>query len=206
MAQIFELHPKNPQHNLILKVKKILDEGGVIAYPTDSAYALGCKIGNKDGLERIRRIRNLDKNHNFTLVCKDLSELATYAQVNNSVFRQLKANIPGAYTFILEATREVPKLLQHPKRKTVGLRVPNNVIAISLLEALEAPLLSVTLILPEENEPLFDPEVIKDKLFHLVDAIIDGGICSAEPTTVVDCSTPEVKIIREGKGDTTPFL
>jgi tRNA threonylcarbamoyl adenosine modification protein (Sua5/YciO/YrdC/YwlC family) len=209
MAQIFEIHPKNPQQNLISKITTILNADGIIVYPTDSAYALGCKIGNKDGLARIRRIRELDKTHNFTLMCRDLSELATYAQVNNTVFRLLKANIPGAYTFILEATREVPKLLQHAKRRTIGLRVPDNAIAMAILEALGEPLLSVTAILPNvgaiHESPLHDPEEAKTKLAKLVDAIVDGGVCSSEPTTVVDCLSDMPKIIRKGKGDTTPF-
>jgi tRNA threonylcarbamoyl adenosine modification protein (Sua5/YciO/YrdC/YwlC family) len=205
MSQIFYVHPKNPQQNLISKITAILDSGGIIVYPTDSAYALGCKIGNKDGLERIRRLRKLDKTHNFTLMCRDLSELATYAKVNNTVFRLLKANIPGPYTFILEATREVPKLLQHSKRKTIGLRVPDNIITMALLQELGEPLLSVTLILPGEEEPLFDPEMIANKLTKLVDAIVDGGICSSEPTTVVDCLEDVPKIMRKGKGDTAPF-
>ena len=205
MTQFFNIHPEDPQHRLICKAVAALREGGVIAYPTDSAYALGCHIGDKLALERIRVIRQLDKEHNFTLVCRDLSELATYARVDNSLYRLLKAYTPGAYTFILPATKEVPRRLQHPKRKTIGLRIPNNKIAMALLDELGEPLMSVTSMLPGEKMPLVDPEDIYNKLEDQVDVVIDGGPCELEPTTVVEFVDGESRVIREGKGDVTPF-
>lgn len=206
MAQFFQIHPEDPQPRLIQQSAKIIQDGGVMAYPTDSAYALGCHIGDKSAMERIRRIRLLDKHHNFTLVCRDLSELALYARVDNSAYRLLKAFTPGAYTFILEATREVPRRLQHPKRKTIGLRVPDNAIALALLEQLDEPLMSVTLLLPNDTMPLVDPDEIRERLEGQVDLLIDGGPCSLEPTTVVDLVGGVPKITREGKGDPTPFM
>jgi tRNA threonylcarbamoyl adenosine modification protein (Sua5/YciO/YrdC/YwlC family) len=206
MTQLFTVHPENPQLRLISQIVELLHEGGVIVYPTDSAYALGCKIGNKDALERIRTIRQLDKFHNFTLVCRDFSELATYARVDNATYRLLRAYTPGAYTFILDASKEVPRRLLHPKRKTIGLRIPDNKIALALLEELGEPLMSVTLILPGESLPMANPEEIFAKLEKQVDAIIDGGICNAEPTTVIDFIDGASRVVRKGKGDITPFI
>jgi tRNA threonylcarbamoyl adenosine modification protein (Sua5/YciO/YrdC/YwlC family) len=205
MSQFFQIHPDNPQKRLITQSVDIVKKGGVIAYPTDSAYALGCHIGDKAALETIRRIRRLDDKHNFTLVCRDLSELATYARVDNSVYRILKTLTPGAYTFILEATSEVPRRLLHPKRRTIGIRVPDNQIALALLEELGEPLMSVTLQLPGEELPLTDPYEIRERLEHELDLIIDGGFCGFEPTSVVDLSGEAAQILRRGKGDLNAF-
>lgn len=205
MAQFFSIHPENPQARLISQAVEIVRRGGLIAYPTDSAYALGCHIGDKLALDRIRAIRQLDKDHNFTLMCRDLSELANYAKVDNSVFRLIKAHTPGAYTFILPATSEVPRRLMHPKRKTLGLRVPNNPIALALMEELGEPLMSSSLILPGEKEPLTDPYDIRDTLEHQLELVIDGGYCGMEPTTVVDLTGDEPVVTRAGCGDPTPF-
>ena len=206
MTQLFRIHAENPQLRLIRQVVTVLEDGGVIIYPTDSAYALGCRLGDKAALERIRAIRKLDKTHNFTLVCHDLSELATYAQVSNSVYRLLKAYTPGAYTFILPASREVPRRLQHAKRKTIGLRIPDNPIVKALLEEFAEPIMSVTLIMPNTATPLTDPELIYAQLDNQVDVVIDGGFCGTEATTVIDFVDDEPEIIRKGKGDVTPFL
>jgi len=206
MTQIFELHPDNPQARLLRKAVQIIEDGGLVVYPTDSGYALGCRLGDKSALAKIRRIRQLEETHNMTLMCRDLSELSTYAQFDNTVFRILKAFTPGSYTFILQATREVPRLMMHPKRKTLGLRIPDHPIALALLEALSAPLMSTTLILPEANSPLSEPQAIHDILGNRVDLIIDGGNCGHEPTTVVDLVSGLPKVLREGKGDVTPFL
>lgn len=205
MTQLFAIHPDNPQSRLLRQAVSIVEEGGLIVYPTDSGYALGCRLGHKAALERIRRIRQLDKNHNMTLVCRDLSEISIYAKVSNPIFRLLKAFTPGAYTFILQATREVPKRMLHPSRKTLGLRIPDSQIALSLLEDLEEPIMSTTLILPEAKFPLCEPEAIRDLLGAQVDLIIDGGHCGHEPTTVVDLTGERPCILREGKGDTKPF-
>jgi tRNA threonylcarbamoyl adenosine modification protein (Sua5/YciO/YrdC/YwlC family) len=205
MAQRLNIHPQNPQLRLIHQTVKTIQEGGVIVYPTDSAYAIGCHLGDKTACERIRGIRQLDKNHHFTLVCNDLSQLATYAMVDNPTFRLLKAYTPGPYTFILKATKEVPNRLVHPKRKTIGLRIPNHPIVQMLLENLGEPLMSVTLILPGMQESLVNIDEIGEKLSGKVDLIIDGGPCSLEPTSVIDLSQGEIKVIRKGKGDTTPF-
>lgn len=205
MSQFFQIHPDNPQKRLISQAVDIVKKGGVLAYPTDSAYALGCHIGDKTALETIRRIRRLDDKHNFTLVCRDLSELATYARVDNSVFRVIKNLTPGPYTFILEATSEVPRRLLHPKRRTIGIRVPDNQIALALLEELGEPLMSVTLQLPGEELPLTDPYEIRERLEHELDVIIDGGFCGFEPTSVVDLSGDEAVILRRGKGDLNAF-
>lgn len=205
MSQNFYIHPDNPQQRLISQAVEILRKGGVIVYPTDSAYALGCQLGDKSALDRIRLIRQLDKNHNFTLMCRDLGELATYAKVDNQIFRTLKANTPGAYTFILEATSEVPRRLMHPKRKTIGLRVPANPIAQALLEELAEPMMSVTLILPGDDLPLTDPDDIRTVLEKRVDVIVDGGYCGLEPTTVVDLTGDVPVLVRRGVGDFTPF-
>lgn len=205
MSQFFAIHPDNPQARLLRQAAAIVEEGGLIVYPTDSGYALGCQLGNKVALERIRRLRQLDKNHNMTLVCRDLSQLGMYAKVSNPIFRLLKAFTPGAYTFILNATHEVPRLMLHPKRKTLGLRVPENVITSALLDCLDAPLMSTTLILPGATAPLSQPEAIADLLGNQIDLIIDGGPCGHEPTTVVDLTGDFPVILREGKGSPEPF-
>ncbi len=205
MSQYFQIHPDNPQARLIQRAVDILRAGGVVVYPTDSSYALGCMVGEKAPMERIRRIRRLDEKHNFTLVCRDLSEIATYAKVDNTAYRLLKAHTPGAYTFIFKATHEVPRRLQHPKRKTIGIRVPDNNIAQALLEALGEPLASSTLILPGEELPMVDPEDMRERLQHDVDLVIDGGGCGVEATTVVDMSDGAPAVQRRGRGDPAPF-
>jgi tRNA threonylcarbamoyl adenosine modification protein (Sua5/YciO/YrdC/YwlC family) len=205
MAQYFEIHPSHPQPRLIRRAVDIVRAGGVIVYPTDSSYALGCHIGDKEAMERIRRIRRVDDRHNFTLVCRDLSEVAQYARVSNANYRLLKAHTPGAYTFILTATREVPRRLQHPKRKTIGLRVPDHVIAQALLTELNAPLMSSTLILPGEQVPMSDPAEIRQQLEHVVDLVLDGGFCGLEPTTVVELESGRPVLARLGKGDNASF-
>ncbi|CAK0748428.1 putative RNA-binding protein YciO [Gammaproteobacteria bacterium] len=205
MAQYLSIHPKNPQSRLINQAVVIIREGGVIAYPTDSSYALGCQIGNKTAQDRIRHIRCVDDNHHFTLVCRDLSELSWYARVDNPVFRLLRSLTPGPYTFILKATHEVPRRLQNPKRKTIGLRVPDHPIARALLIALAEPIMSSTLILPGSREPLADPEEIRDQLDPQIDLIIDGGNCGLEPTTVIDLVDETPVVVRRGKGETTFF-
>ncbi len=205
MSQFFQIHPENPQARLIRQAVDIIKGGGVVVYPTDSAYALGCHIGDKNALDRIRRIRKLDAKHNFTLMCRDLSEIATYAKVSNSVYRLLRHTTPGPYTFILPATSEVPRRLMHPKRKTVGLRVPDNPIAAALLADLGEPLMSVTLIMPGDEFPLIDPYDIRETLEHEVDLVIDGGYCGLEPTTVVDLADEMPVVLRVGKGDVAPF-
>ena len=204
MAQFFAIHPDNPQERLIKQAAEIVRNGGVIAYPTDSCYALGCRLGDKEAMERILRIRQIALKHHLTLMCADLGELGTYAKVDNSQFRQLKAATPGSYTFILQATKEVPNRTLHPKRKTIGLRVPDNKIALALLNELGEPLLSCTLMLPEDGEPLSDPYEIRDRLEHSVDLVIDGGWCGMEPTTVVDMTDGTV-LVREGRGDKAVF-
>jgi tRNA threonylcarbamoyl adenosine modification protein (Sua5/YciO/YrdC/YwlC family) len=204
MAQYFQIHPKNPQTRLIRRAVEIVRARGVIAYPTDSSYALGCHIGDKAAMERIRRIRAVDQHHNFTLVCRDLSEVALYARLSNTDYRILRAHTPGPYTFILPATREVPRRLQHPRRKTIGLRVPDNVIAQALLAELREPLMSSTLIMPGEEVPLNDAEIIRERLEHHVDLVLDGGNCGLEPTTVV-LENGVVNIARRGRGDTRDF-
>ncbi len=204
MSQFFQIHPDNPQKRLIDQAVQLVREGAVIVYPTDSGYALGCHIEDKQALDRIRAIRRLDDRHNFTLVCRDLSEISTYAKVDNTVFRLLKAVTPGAYTFILNATREVPRRIQS-KRKTIGLRVPDNNIVRSLLEGLGEPLMSTTLILPGESNPECDPYEIRQTLEHAVDLVIDGGYGSFEPTTVVDLSEDAPQVVRRGLGDPEPF-
>lgn len=205
MSQYFFIHPENPQHRLIAHSVEIIRNGGVVVYPTDSAYAIGCHIGDKASMDKIRQIRQLDKNHNFTLMCRDLSELAVYARVNNQTFRMLKHNTPGPYTFILEATSEVPRRLMHPKRKTIGLRVPYNPITLALLEELNEPLMSVTLIMPGDDYPLTDPYDIRAMLERRVDLIIDGGYCGLEPTTVIDMCGNSPELVRQGMGDFAPF-
>lgn len=206
MGQVVRIHPVNPEVRHIRRAVEVLREGGVIIYPSDSAYALGCSLGNKAAMERIRRIRQLDKHHNFTLVCRDLSEIATYARVDNTAYRLVKAHTPGAYTFLFRATSEVPRLLQHPKRKTIGIRVPDHPVVRDLLAELNEPIASVTLILPGEDEPPSDIEAIADQLGHAVDLVIDGGFCGLQPTTVVDLEDGAPKVLRVGKADPAPFL
>lgn len=200
MSQYFEIHPANPQLRLVRRAVGIIREGGLVAYPTDSCYALGCQLGDRDALERIVRIRRADKAHNYTLVCRDLSEIAIYARVDNAQFRLLKTLTPGPYTFILRATNEVPRRMQHPKRRTIGLRVPDSPIVSALLEELGEPIMSSTLILPGDNIPLTDGVEIRERLEHAVDLVIDGGVCSHIPTTVVDMLDDPPVILREGLG------
>ena len=203
MAQLFSIHPTHPQPRLIRQAADIVRAGGVIVYPTDSCYALGCHIGDKAAAERLRRIRQVDETHHFTLVCRDLSDIANFAKVDNAQFRLLKTATPGAYTFILEASREVPRRLAHPKRRTIGLRVPENVIAHALLAELGEPLLSTTLLLPDVDEPLNDAGEIRERLEHLVELVIDGGTCGIEPTSVIDMTQGEPEVVRVGAGSLT---
>lgn len=205
MGQFFQIHPDNPQKRLIDQAVAIIQQGGVIAYPTDSGYALGCHLGEKKAIERIKRLRQLDDKHNFTLMCSDLSEIGTYAKVDNAVFRLLKSHTPGAYTFILQATTEVPRLLLHPKRRSIGVRVPDHAIPHSLLETHGSALMSVTLIPPGEELPMTDPEEIRERFGHALDLIIDGGACRLEATSVVDLRELPPVIVREGRGDTSHF-
>ena len=205
MSQYFLVHPVSPQKRLIRQAAELLRDGAVIVYPTDSCYALGCRLGDKDAMERIRRIRQADKDHNFTLVCRDLSEIATYAKVDNPTFRLLKAYTPGPYTFILEATREVPRRLQHPKRKTIGIRVPDHPVPQAMLAELGEPIMSSTLILPGDAAPLTDPEEMRARLEHQVELVMDGGPCGVEATTVVDLSGDAPRLLRAGRGDPGPF-
>ncbi|HEX2830159.1 MAG TPA: L-threonylcarbamoyladenylate synthase [Burkholderiales bacterium] len=205
MAQLFTIHPDNPQPRLIRQAAEIVRGGGVIVYPTDSCCALGCRIGDKAAMERIRAIRQVDERHHLTLVCRDLAELGQYARVDNAQFRLLKATTPGSYTFILHATKEVPKRLMHPSRRTIGLRVPEHKVTQALLEELGEPLLSSTLILPEDDEPLNDPLEIRERLERRVELVIDAGACGIVPTTVVDLTGDAPVIARVGKGSTTPF-
>lgn len=205
MSDFLQVHPVNPEPRAIKQVAEVLLQGGVIVYPTDSSYALGCHIGDKAALERIRRIRQLDSKHNFTLVCSDLSSLASYALVSNSAYRILKAYTPGPYTFILKATPEVPRRLLHPKRKTIGLRVPDNAVAQAILAELGEPIMSTSLILPGEEGQLLDTYEMRLKVGKLVDLIIDGGSCGLEPTTMIDLVEGVPRVIRVGKGDPEPF-
>lgn len=200
MSQFFQIHPDNPQQRLIDKAVEIIKGGGVIVYPTDSGYALGYHIGDKSAMGRVRNIRQLGDKHNFTLVCRDLSEISLYAKVNNTAYRLIKNHTPGPYTFILQATKEVPQRLRNPKRKTIGLRVPDNSIAMALLETLGEPLMSSTLILPGEEMPMTDPYDIRDTLEHSLDLVIDGGYCGFEPTTVVDLTGEVPVVTRKGLG------
>lgn len=200
MAQLFSIHPENPQPRYIKQAVDIIRKGGLVAYPTDSAYALGCHIGDKFALDRIRGIRQLDKDHNFTLLCRDLSEIATYAKVNNQAYRMIKTYTPGPFTFILEATSETPRRLKHPKRKTIGLRVPDNAIAQALLEELGEPMMTSTLIMPNDTQPLTEPYDIRDTLQHQLELVIDGGFCGMEATTVVDMTDDEPVVTRQGCG------
>lgn len=201
MAQFFQIHPDNPQVRLIRRTVEIVRAGGVIVYPTDSSYALGCLIGDKAAMDRIRRIRQVDDNHNFTLVCRDLSEIATYARVDNQDYRLLKNLTPGPYTFIHRATKQVPRRLQNPKRKTIGIRVPDNRITQDLLAELGEALMSSTLILPGDDQPLTDPYEMRELLDHSVELVIDGGYCGMEPTSVIDLTGDAPEVLRAGKGD-----
>lgn len=205
MSQYFYIHPDNPQLRLIRQAVALVREGGVIAYPTDSAYALGCHLGDKHALERIVRIRELDDRHNFTLLCRDLSEIAAYAKVDNATYRLLKTVTPGAYTFILVATSEVPRRILHPKRKTIGIRVPDHAICQALLTELDEPLLTTTLQLPGDADPLSDPDEIRERLGSRLDLVIDGGHGILQPTTVVDLTGEAPVVLREGRGDPAPF-
>ncbi|MDD1823013.1 threonylcarbamoyl-AMP synthase [Photobacterium sp. ZSDE20] len=205
MSQFFYVHPDNPQARLISQAVAIIRNGGVVVYPTDSGYALGCQLENKQALERICKIRRIDDKHNFTLLCRDLSELSLYARVDNVAFRLLKAHTPGAYTFIFKATKEVPKRLMNAKRKTIGIRVPENKIALDLLEAMGEPLMSTSLILPGNETTESDPEEIRDSLEHAVDVILNGGYLGEQPTTVIDFSDDDAVILRRGAGDPAPF-
>jgi len=206
MSQFFQIHPDNPQPRLIKQAVEIIRNGGVVVYPTDASYAIGCAIGNKAGIERIRRIRQLDDKHNFTLACRDLSQLGVFAKVDTAAFRLLKANLPGLYTIILPATREVPRMLLHPKRRTIGLRVPDKPIAQALLAELGEPLMSVSMILPGETLPMSDPYEMRDVLEHQVDLIIDGGYGGLEASTVISLVDDQPEVLRVGAGDPAPFM
>lgn len=206
MSQFFVIHPVNPQLRLIKQAASLVRNGGVIAYPTDSCYALGCHLGDKEAVARIRQIRGVDDHHHMTMVCRDLSELARYARVNNMQFRLLKNNTPGSYTFILEATKEVPKRLQHPKRNTVGVRIPDHPVALALLEELGEPLISSTLILPNEECAMNDAEQIRERLQHQIDLVVDSGAVGIEQTTVIDLTKDIPVVVRFGKGDVSSFL
>ncbi len=205
MSQFFNIHPDNPQPRLIAQTAEILRKGGVIVYPTDSGYALGCMLGNVDAQARIRQIRGVDDSHLFTLMCRNLSELGNYAIVNNSQFRLLKANTPGAYTYILKATREVPRKLQHAKRNTIGIRVPAHIIVQAILEAIDAPLLSMSLSFPNEEDVVLEPWEIRDRLEHVVDLVIDTEHCPTAATTVINLTEEVPILVRAGLGDLTPF-
>jgi tRNA threonylcarbamoyl adenosine modification protein (Sua5/YciO/YrdC/YwlC family) len=206
MSQFFTIHPINPQPRLIKQAADLVRNGAVIVYPTDSCYALGCHLGDKEAVVRIRQIRGVDDKHHMTMVCRDLSELARYARVDNVQFRLLKNNTPGSYTFILEATKEVPKRLQHPKRSTIGVRIPDHPVALALLEELGEPLISSTLILPNEELAMNDAEQIRDLLQHQIELVVDGGAVGFDPTTVIDLTTDTPVVVRFGKGDASPFL
>ena len=205
MARYFDVHPVDPQRRSIIQVADVVRDGGLIAYPTDSCFALGCQLGNGKGLDRIREIRHLDDRHHFTLVCADFAQLGQFVQVSNAVFRLVKASTPGQYTFILPATKEVPRRLLHPKKKTVGVRIPEHVVTQALLAELGEPLLSSTLLLPDQDDPLTQGWDIKERLDHVLDAVIDSGECGTEPTTVVDLSGDEPEIVRVGAGDPSRF-
>ncbi|MET8815121.1 L-threonylcarbamoyladenylate synthase [Streptomyces sp. NPDC004549] len=205
MAKYYDVHPENPQPRAVAQIADAVRSGALIAYPTDSCYALGCQLGSKDGMERIRSIRHLDDRHHFTLMCRDFAQLGQFVQIDNDVFRAIKAATPGSYTFILPATREVPRKLLHPKKRTVGVRIPDHVVTQALLAELGEPLVSSTLLLPDEAEPPTQGWEIKDRLDHVVDAVVDSGECGTEPTTVVDFSGGEPEIVRRGAGDVSLF-
>ncbi|MGG5174102.1 L-threonylcarbamoyladenylate synthase [Pseudarthrobacter sp. J1763] len=205
MARYFDVHPDDPQPRLISQVGDILRDGGLVAYPTDSCYALGAQLGNKDALDRIKTIRQLDDKHHFTLVCKDFAQLGQFVMMGNDVFRAIKAVTPGGYTFILPATKEVPRRMMHAKKKTVGVRIPDNAVVQALLAELGEPLLSSTLLLPDEPEPMIQGWEIKEVLDHVLDGVVDAGDCGAEPTTVIDFSSGSPEVVRRGMGDPSPF-
>ena len=205
MSQYFAVHPTHPQPRLIARAAAIIRDNGIIAYPTDSCYAIGCHIGDKDAMQRLRTIRQIDDKHHLTLMCRDLSEIATYAQVDNVQYRLLKKTTPGSYTFILRASREVPRRLLHPRRKTIGVRVPEHAVAHALLSALGEPLLSATLILPGDAFPLNDGEEIRTRLERAVDLVLDAGSCGMEPTTIVDLTGASPQLVRHGRGSPEPF-
>ncbi|MGH3912590.1 MAG: L-threonylcarbamoyladenylate synthase [Pseudonocardiaceae bacterium] len=205
MARYFNMHPLNPQRRAIGQVVELIRNGGLIVYPTDSCFALGCQLGNSEGLDRIRQIRDLDDKHHFTLVCRDFAQLGQFVHISNRVFRLIKASTPGSYTFILPATKEVPRRLLRPKKKTVGVRIPQHTVAQALLAELEEPLLSSTLLLPDEPDPLTQGWEIKQRLDHMVDAVVDSGDCGTEPTTVIDFCGSEPEIVRRGAGDPSRF-
>jgi tRNA threonylcarbamoyl adenosine modification protein (Sua5/YciO/YrdC/YwlC family) len=205
MARLFEVHPVDPQPRLITQVVDLVRDGALIAYPTDSCYAFGCQIGNRDAMDRIRAIRGLDERHHFTLVCRDFAQLGSLIQVSNPVFRLVKAATPGPYTFILPASREVPRRLLHPKKRTVGVRIPRHAVTQALLAEYGQPLVSSTLLLPGQQNPLTQGWEIRDRLDHRVDAVVDSGDCGIEPTTVIDLSQPEPRVLRRGGGDTGRF-
>ena len=205
MGQYFKVNPETPQQRLVRPAVEILKDGGIIAHPTDSGYAFGCQIGNKEALGRICRLRQLDEKHNFTIICQDLAQVGVYAHFDTPAFRLIKANTPGAYTFILKATKEVPRRLMHPKRKTIGIRVPDNAIAQALLKELQEPMMTTTLILPGEESPLTDPVEIRNRLEKKVELVIDGGYGGLRPTTLINFVDGEPNILRHGKGDIAPF-
>ncbi len=206
VSQFFQIHPDNPQARLIKQAVEIIRKGGVVIYPTDSSYAIGCQIGDKGAIERVRRLRKLDDKHNFTLICRDLSQLGLFAKIDTGAFRLLKAHVPGPYTFILNATREVPRLLLHDKRRTIGLRVPDHPISHALLEELGEPLMSVSLIMPGETLPMTDPYEMRQLLEHQVDLIIDGGFGGVSASTVINLAEGEPQVVRVGCGDPAPFM
>lgn len=206
MSQLFHLHPKDPQRRLLRQAADCLRRGGVIVYPTDSCYALGCHLGDKEAMERLARIRQTDRHHHFTLVCRDLSEIARYARVGTWQYRLLRANTPGPYTFLLQATREVPRRLQHAKRSTIGIRIPDHPVPLGLLEELGEPIMSSTLLLPGDDLPMTDAGEIHERLGRSVDLVLDGGNCGLEPTTVVDLAGEAPVVVREGRGDPAPFV
>ena len=205
MTQYFEVHPQNPQARLIRQAAQIIQTGGIVAAPTDSAYALGCRLDDKAAVEKLRRIRGVDEKHHLTLLVRDLSEIATYARVDNRQYRQLKAVTPGPYTVILEATKEVPRRLSHPSRKTIGIRVPENAILLALLEELGEPLIGTTLQLPGDDNMLSDPDEVRERLDRQIELVIDGGAGTLEPTTIVDLTGPDAELVREGRGDPAAF-
>ena len=205
MSQFFQIHPENPQARLIRQAVEIVRDGGVVIYPTDSSYAVGCRIGDKTSMDRIRQIRRLGSDHNFTLIGRSLSELSAYTKLDNQAHRLIKTLTPGPYTFILAATKQVPKRLMHAKRKTIGVRIPDNRVALALLDDLNEPLLSSTLILPDDDMPLMDPYEMRQTLGHSVDLIVDGGYCGYEPTSVIDLHDDSPRVIRVGKGDVSLF-
>ncbi|UTW47387.1 L-threonylcarbamoyladenylate synthase [Bacterioplanoides sp. SCSIO 12839] len=206
MSQFFQIHPENPQPRLIKQAAEILRSGGIAVIPTDCAYALACRIGDKNATEKVRRLRQLDKHHNFTLICRDLSELSDFAKVDNTQYRLLKSHTPGAYTFILEATRQVPRLLMHPKKRTIGIRVPDNQIAMDLAAEMNEPLMTTSLIMPGDDMPMSDPYDIRQQLEHELDLVIDGGYCGFEATTVIDMTDEVPELLRQGVGDASAFV